>query len=103
MPYTRSSQASLSRPSAAWGMRIPVSGPDLFPLNRKNAIGRVLRRLPGDQGGNVKNVLYRLPVAGGGREGGLHDGKEGFPGVGVGGYHHGDRPREDAEEDLKAR
>ena len=37
------------------------------------------------------------------QQGGLHDGKEGFPGVGVGGYHHGDRPGEDAEEDLQAR
>src|SRR5579871_5360072 len=44
-----------------------------------------------------------LPVAGGGTQGGLHDGKEGFPGVGVGGYHHGDRPGEDAEEDLQER
>ncbi len=40
---------------------------------------------------------------GGGREGGLNDGGEGFPGVGVGGSHYGDLPREDAEEDLQAR
>jgi len=45
----------------------------------------------------------RLPGAGGGTQGGLRDGKEGFRGVGVGGYHHGDRPGEDAEEDLQAR
>jgi hypothetical protein len=41
--------------------------------------------------------------AGGDREGGLNDCRDGFPKVGVGGYHHRDRPREDTEEDLKAR
>ena len=48
-------------------------------------------------------VSARLPGAGGGMQGGLDDGKEGFPGVGVGGHHHGDRPGEDAEENLQAR
>jgi hypothetical protein len=44
----------------------------------------------------------RLPGAGGGMQGGLNDCRQ-RGGGGVGGYHHRDRPREDAEEDLKAR
>jgi hypothetical protein len=44
----------------------------------------------------------RLPGAGGGEQGGLNDCRQ-RGGVGVGGYHHRDRSREDAEEDLKAR
>jgi hypothetical protein len=43
----------------------------------------------------------RLPGGGGGMQGGLNDCRQ-RGGAGVGGYHHGDRPREDAEEDLKA-
>ena len=44
----------------------------------------------------------RLPGTGGGEQGGLNDCRQRGE-VGVGGYHHRDRPREDAEEDLKAR
>jgi hypothetical protein len=43
----------------------------------------------------------QLPGAGNGMQGGLNDCRQ-RGGVGVGGYHHRDRPREDAEEDLKA-
>ena len=58
---------------------------------------------PGQTTRRGRSSVTGQPGAGGGTQGGLHDGKEGFPGVGIGGYHHGDRPGEDAEEDLQAR
>ena len=65
---------------------------------------RWLARVQLKPGTNVREVeaFEKGSGAGGGMQGGLNDCRQRGV-VGVGGYHHRDRPREDAEEDLKAR
>src|SRR5690242_20252874 len=82
-------RAALDADGRAWGpsARVQPSLP-ADPGTTRWASGRSGRRLAG---------------GGGGKEGGLNDCRDVVSKVGVDGYHHRDRSREDAEEGMKAR